>query len=90
VGKKNITTPTGQGDSGLTASFREIPGLKATGLSDAMSTPRNLDNVLQQKGDIYMTKEGEKETYLGYQVEVSRQMWWEEFMELIGMEWNGL
>jgi hypothetical protein len=26
-----------------------------------MSTPRNLKNVLQQKGDVYMTKEGEEE-----------------------------
>jgi hypothetical protein len=26
-----------------------------------MSTPRNLENVLQQKGDVYMTKEGEEE-----------------------------
>jgi hypothetical protein len=25
-----------------------------------MSTPRNLENVLQQKGEVYMTKEGEK------------------------------
>jgi hypothetical protein len=50
---KNITTPTGQGDGGLTASFCERAGLKATGLSDAMSTPR--------KGDFYMTKEGEEE-----------------------------
>jgi hypothetical protein len=57
---KNITTPTDQGDGGLTASFRERAGLKATGLSDAMSTPRNLDNVLQQKGDSHMTKEGEE------------------------------
>jgi hypothetical protein len=57
---KNITTPTGQGDGGLTASFRERASLKATGLSDAMSTPRNLENVLQQKGDVYMTKEGEE------------------------------
>jgi hypothetical protein len=57
---KNITTPTGQGDGGLTASFRERAGLKATGLSDAMSTPRNLENVLQQKGQVYVTKEGEE------------------------------
>jgi hypothetical protein len=57
---KNITTPTGQGDGGLTASFRERAGLKAAGLSDAMSTPHNLENVLQQKGDVYMTKEGKK------------------------------
>jgi hypothetical protein len=57
---KNITTPTptGQGDGGLTASFRERAGLKATGVSDAMSTPRNLENVLQQKGQVYVTKEG--------------------------------
>jgi hypothetical protein len=46
---KNITTPAGQGDGGLTASFRERAGLKATGPSDTMSTPRNLENVLQQK-----------------------------------------
>jgi hypothetical protein len=26
-----------------------------------MSTPRNLQNVLQQKGDVYMTKEREEE-----------------------------
>jgi hypothetical protein len=26
-----------------------------------MLTPRNLENVLQQKGDVYMTKEGEEE-----------------------------
>jgi hypothetical protein len=60
VGKK-ITTPTGQGDGGLTASFRERAGLKATGISDAMPSPRNLENVLQQEGDVYMTKEGEEE-----------------------------
>jgi hypothetical protein len=60
VGKKS-TTPTGQGDGGLTASFREIAGLKATGISDAMSNPRNIEIVLQQKGDVYMTKEGEEE-----------------------------
>jgi hypothetical protein len=58
---KNITTPTGQGDGGLGASFRERAGPKATGLSDAMSTPRNLENVLQQKGQVYVTKEGEEE-----------------------------
>jgi hypothetical protein len=58
--EKNITTPTGQGDGGLTASFRKRAGLKATGLSDAMSTPRNLENVLQQKGQVYMTKEGDE------------------------------
>jgi hypothetical protein len=29
---KNITTPTGQGDGGLMASFRERAGLKVTGL----------------------------------------------------------
>jgi hypothetical protein len=46
---KNITTPTGQGEGSVTASFRERAGLKATGVSDAMSTPRNLENVLQQK-----------------------------------------
>jgi hypothetical protein len=34
---QNITTPTGHGDGGLTASFRERAGLKAMGLSDAMS-----------------------------------------------------
>jgi hypothetical protein len=49
---KHITTPTRKGDGGLTASFRERAGLKVMGLSDAMSTPRNLENVLQQKGDI--------------------------------------
>jgi hypothetical protein len=38
----NITTPTGHGDGGLMTSFRERAGLKAMGLSDAMSTPRNL------------------------------------------------
>jgi hypothetical protein len=60
---KNITTPTGHGDGGLTASFRQRAGLKATGISDAMPTPRNLENVLQQKGEVYMGKEveGEKE-----------------------------
>jgi hypothetical protein len=58
---KNITTPTGQGDGGLAASFRERAGLKATGLSDAIPTLRNLENGLQQKGDVYMTKEGEEE-----------------------------
>jgi hypothetical protein len=26
-----------------------------------MSTPRNLENVLQQKEDVYMTKKGEEE-----------------------------
>jgi hypothetical protein len=57
---KNITTPTGQGDGGLTASFRERAGLKATGISDAMSTLR-LENVIQQKGDVYTTKEGGEE-----------------------------
>jgi hypothetical protein len=57
---KHITTPTGQGDGGLTASFRERARLKATGLSDVMSTPRNLEYVLQQKGQVYMTKEGEE------------------------------
>jgi hypothetical protein len=55
---KNITTPTGQGDGSLTASFRERAGLKATGLSKAMSNPRNLENVLQPKGQVYVTKEG--------------------------------
>jgi hypothetical protein len=57
----NITTTTGQGDGGLTASFRERAGLKVTGVSDAISTPRNHENVLEQKGDVYMTKEGEEE-----------------------------
>jgi hypothetical protein len=56
---KHITTPTSHGDGGLTASFHERAGLKVMGLSDAMSTPRNLENVLQQKGEIYMTKEAE-------------------------------
>jgi hypothetical protein len=58
---KNITTPTGHWDGCLTASFRERAGLKATGLSDAMSTPRNLEKVLQQKGEVYMGKEVEGE-----------------------------
>jgi hypothetical protein len=44
----------------LTASFRERAGLKAAGLSDAISTPRNLENVLQQKGQVYVRKEGEE------------------------------
>jgi hypothetical protein len=56
---KHITTPTSHGDGGLTASFRKRAGLKVTGLSDAMSTPHNMENVLQQKGEIYMTKEAE-------------------------------
>jgi hypothetical protein len=58
---KNITTPTGHGDGGLAASFRERAGLKAMGLSDAMSTPRNLENILQKKGEVYMNKEAEGE-----------------------------
>jgi hypothetical protein len=58
--ENNITTPTGQGDGGLTASFRERAGLEATGISDAMSTPSNLENVIQQKGQVYVTKEGEE------------------------------
>jgi hypothetical protein len=58
---KNITTPTGHGDGGLTASFRERAGMKATGLSDDMSTPRNLGNILQQKGEVYMGEEVEVE-----------------------------
>jgi hypothetical protein len=58
---KNITTLTVQGDGGLTESFHERAGLKVTGLSDTMSTPRNLENVLQQKGGIYMKKEAEGE-----------------------------
>jgi hypothetical protein len=58
---KNITTPTGQGNGGLTASFCERTGPKTMGLSDAMSTPHNLENFPQQKGDVYMTKEGEEE-----------------------------
>jgi hypothetical protein len=58
---KNITTPTGHGDGGLTASFCERAGLKATGISDAMSTPRKLENFLQQKGEVYMNKEAEGE-----------------------------
>jgi hypothetical protein len=41
----------------LTASFLERAGLKAMGLSDAMSTHRNLENVLEQKGEVYMGKE---------------------------------
>jgi hypothetical protein len=57
---KNITTPTIHGDGGLTASFCEKAGLKVMGLSDAMLTPRKLENVLQ-KGEIYMTKEAEGE-----------------------------
>jgi hypothetical protein len=60
---KNITTPTstGHGDGGLAASFRERAGLKTMGLSDAISTPHNLENVLQQKGEVYMGKEAEGE-----------------------------
>jgi hypothetical protein len=54
---KNITTPTGHGGGGLTASFLERAGLKAMGLSDAMPTHRNLENVLEQKGEVYMGKE---------------------------------
>jgi hypothetical protein len=46
---KHITTLPGHGDGGL------------TGLSDAVSTPRNLENVLQQKGEVYMNKEAEGE-----------------------------
>jgi hypothetical protein len=61
---KHINTPTGHGDGGLTASFRERASLKATGLSEAMSTPRNLENVLQQKGEVYMGKEVEGEKAL--------------------------
>jgi hypothetical protein len=56
----NITTPTGHGEGGLTASFRERAGLKIIGLSEAMSTTRNLENILQQKEDIYFTKEAEE------------------------------
>jgi hypothetical protein len=64
---KNITTPTGHGDGGLTASFSERDGLKVTGLSDAMSTPRNLENVLQQKR---------------HQVEVSGRTWgWNAWLQ---------
>jgi hypothetical protein len=44
----------------LTASFHEKAGLKATGLSGAILTPRNLENVLQQKVQVYVTKEGEE------------------------------
>jgi hypothetical protein len=40
---KHITTPTSHGDGGLTASFRERAGLKVRGLSEAMSTPHNLE-----------------------------------------------
>jgi hypothetical protein len=47
---KNTTTPTGHGDGGLTASFTKRAGLKSTRLSDAMSIPRNLKNVLHKKG----------------------------------------
>jgi hypothetical protein len=57
----NITTPTGHGDGGLASSFRDRTGLKAMGLSDAMSPSRNLENVLQQKGEVYMGKEAEGE-----------------------------
>jgi hypothetical protein len=76
---KIITTPTDQGDGGLTASFRERADLKATGLSDAMSTPCSLENVLQQKGDIYMTKEGEE----GNSARTSGGGEWEDVV------WNG-
>jgi hypothetical protein len=58
---KHITPPTGHGEGGLMASFRERAGLKSTGLSDAMSTPHNLENVLQQKEEVYFTKEAEEE-----------------------------
>jgi hypothetical protein len=56
---KTITTPTGNGEGGLTASFRERAGLKVTGLYDTMSNPRNLENILQQKEEVYFTKEVE-------------------------------
>jgi hypothetical protein len=86
---KNITTPTGQGDGGLTASFRERAGPNATGLYDAMSTPRNLENVIQQKGDVYMTKEGEEENS-------ARTSGGGEWADMVGgihginrVEWNG-
>jgi hypothetical protein len=54
-----MTTPTGNGEGGLRASFRDIAGLNVTGLTDAMSTPRNLENILQQKEEISFTKEVE-------------------------------
>jgi hypothetical protein len=46
---KMMTNPTGNGEGGLAASFHERAGLKFTGLTDTMSTPRNLENILQQK-----------------------------------------
>jgi hypothetical protein len=57
---KIITTPTGNGEGGLKASFRERAGLKFAGLSDALSTPRNLENILQQKEEVKFTKEVEE------------------------------
>jgi hypothetical protein len=56
---KNITTPTGHGDGGLTASFHERAGLKAKWISDVISTPRNLEKVLQQQEKNYWTNEAE-------------------------------
>jgi hypothetical protein len=54
-----ITTPTGNGEGGLMDSFRERAGLKVTGLYDAMSTPHNLENILQEKEELHFTKEVE-------------------------------
>jgi hypothetical protein len=62
---KNITTPTGHGEGGLTAFFRERAGLKVTGLSESISTPRNLENILQQKEEVYFTKEAEEVKAVG-------------------------
>jgi hypothetical protein len=42
----------GNGDGGLTASFRERAGLKGMGFSDAMSTSLSLDNIIQHKEDV--------------------------------------
>jgi hypothetical protein len=54
-----MTTPTGNGEGALTSSFRERSGLKVTGITDTMSTPRNEENILQQKEAVSFNKEVE-------------------------------
>jgi hypothetical protein len=91
---KNITTPTGHGECGLPASFRERYGLKATGLSNAILTQHNLENFLQQKEEVYCTKEAEEVRAVRTagnkgEWEVSGRTWWLELMGTIMGEWSG-
>jgi hypothetical protein len=54
---KNLATPTGIGKCGSQASLRESAAMRVTGLSDTMSTLRNLEDVLQQRQEASFSNE---------------------------------